>query len=192
MKIATLRAWFTLSKPLTHVLGILPFSLGGVLAWNLTGSFDWAVFGLGIFGALLLMLVACYSGEYFDFETDTLAIPFRNRFSGGSQVLQKTDTIEPIHSLIAAFVCLILAGIIGVLLQFHFKTGPLTIPLGILAMIAAFFYSAKPIQWAYIGLGEIWIWLAYGWLSVATPFYLLTGGFVPVVHWASLPIAFTI
>jgi len=189
---AKLRAWWTLSKPLTHVLGILPFVLGAVVAWDITGQFNWAVFWWSLLGALLLMLVACYSGEYFDFEADTLAMPFRNRFSGGSQVFQTTDVIPRLWALVAVYVCLAGAAGVGLLLQFYYKTGPYTIALGLVAMIAAFFYSTRPIQWAYIGLGELWIWFAYGWLSVAVPFYLQTGRIDPVIHWISLPVAFSI
>jgi len=190
-KAVKLKAWFTLSKPLTHVLGALPFILGAVMAQSFTGHFDWPVFIWSIIAALLIMLVACYSGEYFDFETDTLAAPYRNRFSGGTQVLQ-TGIIPKSRALIAAFICLAGAGAIGLLLQFYYNTGPLTIPLGLAGMVAAFFYSTRPIQWAYMGLGEIWIWFAYGWLCVAAAFYLQTGNFHPLVHYAGLPIGFSI
>jgi len=78
------------------------------------------------------------------------------------------------------------------LLQFYYKTGPYTIPLGALGAFAGFFYSARPIQWSYRGVGEIWIGLCYGWLTVAASYYIQTGELSPLVHWTALPISFTL
>lgn len=92
----------------------------------------------------------------------------------------------------AALVCLVLAAGIGFLLQFHLKTGIYTIPFGVLGAFVGFFYSTKPIQLAYRGVGEIWIGFCYGWLAVASSYYLQTGQLSPLVHWIALPIALTI
>ncbi len=42
------------------------------------------------------------------------------------------------------------------------------------------------------GFGEILIGFCYGWLPVATGYYLQRGTVIPAVHWTSLPIALTI
>ena len=186
------KAFFLLSKPHQHTQGLLPFLLGTVLSWKLTGSFNLAVFLWSIAGAFLIMLLANYAGEYFDFETDTLAKNCRNRFSGGSQVFQTTTALPLKTALWATYICLGLAAAVGIILQFYYKTGPLTIPLGAMGIIAGFFYSHKPVQWAYIGLGEVWIWFAYGWLSVVSGFYLQAGHIPLLVHLISLPAAFTV
>lgn len=186
-----LQAWFNLSRPPFHTVGVLPFILGAVLAWHQTGRLDWVVFGWGLLATILIMLATYYSGEYFDYETDTLSRFERNRFSGGTQVLQ-TGIIPKRHALIAALVCLVLSGGVGLLLQFCYRTGPYTILLGALGMVAGFFYSTKPIQWAYRGFGEIWIWFAYGWLPVAASYYIQVGEIPTLIYWIALPIAFTI
>ena len=145
--------WFRLSKMHQHAQALMPFVLGAFLSWKLTGNFNWTIFLLSFSAAFLILLAANYAGEYFDFEVDTLSKKCRNRFSGGTQVFQTTNIIPLKHALYATYICIFLAGIIGLILNFHYKTGPLTIPLGIIAMIGAFFYSHKPIQWAYNGLG---------------------------------------
>lgn len=187
-----LRAWFFLSRPPFHTVGIFPFILGSLLAWHVTGHLNWIILGWGTLAAVLIMLATYYSGEYFDYETDTLSARLeRNPFSGGTQVLQ-TAIIPRKQAFIAALICLLLAGALGLLLQFYYKTGPYTIPLGALGMFAGFFYSTKPIQWSYRGVGEIWIAFCYGWLVIAASFYIQIGQFSPLVHWTALPIAFTI
>jgi 1,4-dihydroxy-2-naphthoate octaprenyltransferase len=187
-----LKAWISLSRPPFHTVGIFPFILGGVLAWRFTGHIDWTILGCGVLAVIFIMLATYYSGEYFDYDTDTLSEKLeRNRFSGGTQVLQ-TGIIPKKHAFVAALFALLAAGIVGLTLQFYFKTGPYTIPLGAIGMLAGFFYTTKPIQWSYRGVGEILIGFCYGWLPVAASYYIQTKQISPVVHWVSLPIAFTI
>jgi 1,4-dihydroxy-2-naphthoate octaprenyltransferase len=59
-------------------------------------------------------------------------------------------------------------------------------------MTAGFFYSTPPLRWVKRGVGEILIGFCYGWLPVATAFYLQTGTIDNIVHWVSIPIACTI
>jgi len=192
MNTKKIKAWIQLSRPPFHTVGILPFLLGGFLAKYITGNLNWTILIWGTLAVMFIMLTTYYSGEYFDYETDTLSAKFeRNQFSGGTQVLQ-TGVIPKKHALIASFISLFAAGIIGLLLAFYYRTGIYTIPLGLIGIIGGFFYSTRPIQWAYRGIGEIWIAFCYGWLPVAVAFYLQTGHIISLVHWISLPIAFTI
>jgi 1,4-dihydroxy-2-naphthoate octaprenyltransferase len=187
-----IKAWLMMARPPFHLVGVLPFFLGSVLAWRVSGTFNWGVFLWGTMAVILIMLATYLAGEYYDFEGDRLSSQMeRNTFSGGSQALVK-DMVPRQHASIGSYVSLILAGIIGVLLQFHYKTGPWTIPLGLIGMITGFFYSTEPIRWVKRGIGEILIGFSYGWLPVAASFYLQTAHFAPLVHWMSLPIGLTI
>lgn len=187
-----LKAWFFLSRPPFHTVGVFPFILGSLLAWYVTGHLNWIILGWGILAVILIMLATYYSGEYFDYETDSLSAQLeRNRFSGGTQVLQ-TGIIPRKRAFVGAVISLMFAAGIGFLLQFYYQTGVYTIALGAIGMFAGFFYTTKPIQWSYRGVGEIWIGFCYGWLVVAASYYIQTGQLSPLVHWTALPIAFTI
>jgi len=59
-------------------------------------------------------------------------------------------------------------------------------------LLAGVFYSAKPVQWAYCGLGELLIGICYGWLAVNTGYYLQTGQFHLVGTFVALPIVTSI
>jgi 1,4-dihydroxy-2-naphthoate octaprenyltransferase len=187
-----LKAWIELSRPPFHTVGIFPFLLGGIISKHLKSVLNLPILLWGTLAVIFIMLATYYSGEYFDYETDTLSAKLeRNKFSGGTQVLQ-TGIIPRKHALIASYISLIIAGIIGLLLFFYYKTGVYTIPLGIIGIVGGFFYSTKPVQWAYRGIGETWIAFCYGWLPVAVSCYLQTGHISPLVHWVSIPIALTI
>lgn len=190
--LSKLKAWISLSRLPFHTVGIFPFILGNALVWNITGHLDWIILGWGTLTVIFIMLATYYSGEYFDYETDILSAKMgRNRFSGGSQVLQ-TGIIPRRHALIATFISIILAVGTGILLQFYYRTGYLTLPLEILGIAGGLFYSTRPIKWAYRGMGEIWIAFCYGWLTIASSYYIQTGNFPSIIHGTALPIAFSI
>lgn len=188
----TIKGWIQLSRPPFHLVGLLPFVLGALLAWHIYGVFNWPVFGWSTVAVVLIMLSTYYSGEYHDLKEDKLSAEMeRNVFSAGSQVIVK-KVLPHKQAKIASYVTVVLAGVIGLILQFYYKTGPWTIPLGVIGMIAGFFYSTPPLRWVKRGIGELLIGFCYGWLPVATAFYLQTGTIDNIVHWISIPIACTI
>lgn len=187
-----LGGWLGLSRPPFHTVGILPFILGTVLAYKFTSSFSIAVFLLGALAVILIMLSTYHAGEYFDYREDEISHRFyKSNFSGGSGVIQEgiLPRSVPFWTSIISF---ILAGFIGLILQFYFQTGTYTLALGCLGAFPGFFYSARPIRLVQRGLGEIFIGFCYGWLPVASAYYIQTGTIHPLVHWLALPIGFSI
>lgn len=186
------RAWLALSRPPFHLVGILPFLLGTWLAWRLEQVFRWPVFVLGVLGVVAIMLATYFAGEYWDYEEDSISGSMgASRFAGGSQVTQR-GLVSRSAVLRASFISLALAGAIGITLQFVFRTGVWTIPLGIAGILGGFFYSTRPLRWVSSGWGELWIAGCYGWLPVAIGFYLPAGTVQPLVHWMTIPIGLTI
>lgn len=188
----TIKIWLQLSRLPFHLVGVLPFILGMVLAWRITGSFNLSVFIISIIAVVLIMLSTYYAGEYYDLHVDRLSAGMeKNAFSGGTQVIVR-NLIPHNHARIASYVTIALACIIGVILQFYYKTGLWTIPLGVSGTISGFYYSTPPMRWVKRGIGESLIGYCYGWLPVAASFYLQSGGIAEIVHWVSVPIACTI
>jgi len=187
-----IQAWFALSRPPFHAVGILPFLLGTVFAYRIKGMFNFQIFILGIAGVILIMLSTYYGGEYWDHLEDSLsARGAKNPFAGGSGILQK-GIIPRQAALTASIASLSLALVVGLVLQFVYRTGPLTLPFGVVGLFAGFFYSARPIRWVRTGFGELWIAFCYGWLPVAASSYLQTHSIPSLVHWIAIPIALTI
>ncbi len=188
--IAKLGAWFALSRPPFHSVGVLPFILGGVLAWRQTGVFRWDVCAWGTLGVVLVMLTTYYAGEYWDYVEDSLSAG-SSRFAGGSQVVQRE--LLPRHAALwGSLVSLLLALGVGLILQLGYGRGLWTLPLGLLGLLGGFFYSTRPLRWVSRGWGELWIAFCYGWLPVAAGYYLQVGRIVPLIHWLAAPIGLTI
>ena len=185
-------AWIALSRPAFHVVGVLPFVLGGLLAWRQAEVFRWDIFAWGTVGVVLVMMTTYFAGEYWDYAEDALsARTGSSRFSGGSQVLQRGFLPRKV-ALWSALGSMLFAVAVGLILQLGYQTGLWTIVFGVIGILGGFFYSARPIRWVSRGLGEVWIAFCYGWLPVAVGYYLQTAQIIPLIHWLAAPIALTI
>jgi 1,4-dihydroxy-2-naphthoate polyprenyltransferase len=188
----TLKGWITLSRPPFHIVGILPFLLGTFLAYRTTGAFNLEVFILGIVGVILIMLSTYHSGEYFDQKENAISSRLhQNQFAGGTRTIPEGKMPARI-ALWTSIIAILIALLIGIVLQFLYQTGRYTLILGCLGALPGFFYSTKPIRLVKRGIGEIFIGFCYGWLPVATSYYLQTATIAPIIHWLWLPIGFSI
>jgi 1,4-dihydroxy-2-naphthoate octaprenyltransferase len=188
----TIRDWFILSRPPFHIVGILPFILGTFLAYKLTAMFNPEVFILGVAGVIMIMLSTYHAGEYFDYKGDVLSNQLhKNQFAGGSRMLL-SGKVLPVIPLWTSFITLIIAAAIGIILQFVFQTGPYTLVLGALGAFPGFFYSTPPVRLVKRGIGEIFIGFCYGWLPVASAYYIQTGTIAPIIHLMGIPIGLSI
>jgi 1,4-dihydroxy-2-naphthoate octaprenyltransferase len=137
------------------------------------------------------MLATYYAGEYWDYKEDTISSQQPSRFAGGSGVIQR-GLLPRRAALWASVVCVILAFAVAFILWLGYRTGPWTLPFGIVGLLGGFFYSTRPVRWVSTGVGELWIAVCYGWLPVAVGYYLQVGGTAPLVHWLAVPIGLTI
>ena len=187
-----MRGWLILSRPPFHTVGILPFILGSFLAYRLTSVFNLEVFILGVSGVIMIMLSTYHAGEYFDYRGDILSNQLhKNKFAGGSRMLP-SGKLPPAIALWTSVITFIVAAAIGIILQFVFKTGPYTLVLGALGAFPGFFYSTPPVRLVKRGIGEIFIGFCYGWLPVASAYYIQAGTITPIIHLLAIPIGLSI
>ncbi len=185
---STVRGWVKVFRdPPFYLAGVLPFSLGVMVAVREGTAMSWAVWALGCVAVALLMAMTFLINEYFDYETDLANVNY-NKFTGGSRALPD-GLVERRHVLTAAGVCALVALALGVLIQFGLHTGPLTLPLGALAAFLGYAYTGAPFRLIYRGLGELLIGVSVGWMPVIIGYYVI-GGWPddPFAHLMSLPI----
>jgi 1,4-dihydroxy-2-naphthoate octaprenyltransferase len=160
------------------------------LAWQRGYSGPPGLYLLSSVAVILIMWMAYYLGERNDLEGDRLNQGF-NRFSGGSRILA-AGMLPLWIPLVLGYGCLVAATLSGMTIYFHYQTGPWTLFLGGLGIFFGYFYSEKPFQWSYRGMGEILIGFCYGWLPIATGFYLFSGFFSPQVFLLSIPVSLSV
>lgn len=183
-------AWWKLSRIPFLSVGLLPLFLGFILAWRWGYSGPLSLYVLTSLVVILIMWMTYYLGEWNDLKGDRLNQNF-NTFSGGSRILVR-GLLPPWIALFLGYGCLVGAVIFGLYLYFQYKTGQWTLLLGGMGLFSGYFYSSKPFQWAYRGLGEIFIGFCYSWLPIATGFYLVTGFFQREIFLLSIPVGLSI
>jgi 1,4-dihydroxy-2-naphthoate octaprenyltransferase len=92
---------------------------------------------------------------------------------------------------IPAYAALAVAAVLGFTLQFGWRTGDFTIPLGGLGILGGYFSYAPPLAWHRRGLGEAVGGFCFGLLPVATGLYLQCGQLLTEVLLYGLPLTFT-
>jgi 1,4-dihydroxy-2-naphthoate octaprenyltransferase len=183
--------WIDLQELPKHLANVLPFLLGTTVAYWHAGTIDWTVFAVALLALFLLTDATYVANEYFDYENDRLnlariggADTVGVTTTGGTRVLVK-GLIARRHALIFAVTAFVLAIPVGLYLQLGLGTGPLTIPLGALALFIGWFYTAPPIKACYRGLGELFIAVGQG--AVVFGAYYVQQGFSTLPLLASLP-----
>lgn len=155
------------------ITGLLPFAVGTLLAPASGFPLRSGVFGAGLVAVAALILVAAGS---------------RGTFGPDAGRCPKLGLGAPRGEERFTYVALALAALLGIILQFCWHTGELTIPLGALGILAGYFYFAPPLNWHRRGLGGAAGALAFGLLPVLTGFYLQCGHLVTEVLLYGLPL----
>lgn len=165
-----------LLSPLSFLLtGLTPFVVGTLLAGVAGFEVRLKILGAGALAVAALILAAGASRQAFS--------PGAGRWpTWGSRSLVGAGRL--------AYGSLTLAAFLGLLLQFGWHTGDLTIPLGGLGILGGYFYFAPPLAWQRRGWGEAVGGLCFGLLSVVTGFYLQCGHLVSEVLLYGLPLTF--
>ena len=139
--------------------GLLPYLLGAAWAWAILETFSAGLFWTGLAGIVLSVIGVEAFNEYFDSRMGT------------DRVFDPEDTPPMSDTVLWLGLCAF-AGALAVGLYLAWLTGwPILLYAG-LGGLAAAFYVAPPIRFAYRGLGETAIALSYGPLMVLGSLHL--------------------
>ncbi len=141
--------------------GVLPVLLGSAVAIHNNHAFNALYFILAFFGMALVQFALTMLNDLIDFlqGTDTRTSGEKNPYSGGSGVL-RDGRIKP-RDMLAVIALFYLAALaIGIYLTS--KLGITLLYIVLAGFFISIFYTLKPLQFAYRGLGEIAMFLGYG------------------------------
>jgi 1,4-dihydroxy-2-naphthoate octaprenyltransferase len=149
--------------------GLLPYLLGAAWAYAMAGMLDAPIFWTGLGGVVLSVIGVEAFNEYFDSRMGT------DRVFNPAELPPMSDGVMWLG--IAAFAAALAVGV-----YLTARGGWPILAFALLGGMAAIFYVAPPIRWAYRGLGETVIALSYGPWMVLGSLYLHTHA----VSWAAL------
>jgi 1,4-dihydroxy-2-naphthoate octaprenyltransferase len=139
--------------------GLLPYLLGAAWAYRITGDLDGAIFWSGLAGVALAVIGVEAFNEYFDSRMGT------DRVFNPADLPPMSDWVMWLG--VAGF-----AGALAVGIYLTQRAGWPILAFAGLGGLAAVFYVAPPVRWAYRGLGETVIALSYGPWMVLGSLYL--------------------
>lgn len=169
-------------------LRTLPLSLSGIITgafiakWRLNSEgnhWDINIFILALVVTLLYQILSNFANDYGDGikGTDKFRInEAESRAVASGKITAKqmknAMVLFAILSIIATIALLYIAFFPKYLKEFYIFLG-----LGVLCILAAIGYTVGKKPYGYLGLGDIMVFLFFGWLSVGGSYFLFTKSF---------------
>ena len=159
------------SRPQYLGASAAPVLVGSALGYAVAGTFKWALFVLALLAIMALHGAANIINDYFDhLSRNDWLNENPTPFSGGRRFIQD-GILSPKATLLAGLGYLAVGCGIGLLIVFLTRS-PVILGIGLLGALGGFFYTARPVQYGYRGVGEIAIGLLFGVLPVYGSYYL--------------------
>jgi 1,4-dihydroxy-2-naphthoate octaprenyltransferase len=172
---ATTKSWIKAAR-----LRTLPLALSGILMGSALaaffGNFNPIVFVFAVLTATFIQVFSNFANDYGDFQKGTdnqeRLGPVRTLQGGEISLSEMKKGMFAVGSL--SFILGITLVFFGTW-KYNHTAFFVFIGLGILSLLAAYFYTAGKKSYGYIGLGDLSVFLFFGLLPVIGAFYLHTG-----------------
>lgn len=162
-----MRIWINASRPRTLPAAVAPVLVGTAAALAAHGGSlpRWGGFVAALVASILIQIGTNLANDYSDArrgaDTADRLGPVRVTSSG---------LVTPRRVLTATWIAFGLAGLLGIYLAV--LAGPVIIAVGILSIAAGVLYTGGPRPYGYAGLGEVFVFLFFGLVSVNGSYYV--------------------
>ncbi|MDP3068720.1 MAG: 1,4-dihydroxy-2-naphthoate polyprenyltransferase [Opitutaceae bacterium] len=175
-----LKIWIEAARPRTLPAAVAPVLVGSALAWR-DGTWVPAAAGLCLGFALLVQIGTNLANDYYDFlrGADTAARVGPRRAVAAGLVAPATMRRAMIAVFAAAFLC----GL-GLLAW----GGPWLLAIGIASIVCGVAYTGGPWPLAYVGLGDVFVFLFFGLVAVGGTYFVQAGRLTADALLAGVPI----
>jgi 1,4-dihydroxy-2-naphthoate octaprenyltransferase len=172
--------WIGAARPRTLAAAIAPVAVGSALAAH-DGRFDAAAAGICLAFALLVQIGTNFANDYYDFikGADTVNRIGPRRAVASGWVAPSAMRRAMIAVFAAAF--LVGLGLVG-------RGGPWLIGIGLASIACGIAYTAGPVPLAYVGLGDLFVFIFFGLVAVGATYFVQAGRLTGEALLASVPI----
>lgn len=187
---ASIISWIKAARLRTLPLAVSGILMGAALSF-FAGKFNQTVTLLAIVTALLIQIFSNFANDYGDSQKGT-----DNKHRVGPKRTVQSGEISPKQMKTGMIVLIVLSLASGIWLVFEGTKGlslqvfGIYIALGILALIAAFKYTAGSNPYGYAGFGDVAVFLFFGILPVVGTYFLNTHQLTPEIFLPALSIGF--
>lgn len=170
-----IKNWIEAFRLRTLPLALASIGMGSFLAAAVE-QFSWLIFSLTALTTIFLQILSNLANDYGDTQNGADSIDRE-----GPKRAVQSGAISPKAMLNAMIIFAILSLVSGIsLLYFALQSWTLILiffGFGILSIIAAITYTAGSRPYGYAGLGDLSVFLFFGWLGVMGTYFLHTQSF---------------
>jgi 1,4-dihydroxy-2-naphthoate octaprenyltransferase len=175
--VATPAQWLKGARPQTLPAAITPVIAGvGVAAY--VDSFSWWRALLALVVSLALQVACNYANDYSD------GIRGTDDDRVGPMRLVGSGAASPAAVKLAAFACFAVAGVAGLVLAA--ATAWWLVVVGLLCILAAWYYTGGKRPYGYAGLGEVMVFIFFGLVAVIGTVYVQSRTWETAALWAAV------
>lgn len=158
-----LKIWLMAIRPKTLPAAIAPVVIGTAMAYG-DGKHHFLSATVCLFCALMIQIGTNLSNDFFDFKKGT-----DNRERIGPIRVTQAGLVKPFSVKIAFITVFLIAVFASAYLVF--RGGWPIVIIGILSIASGILYTAGPKPLGYLGLGELFVLIFFGPVSVAGTYY---------------------
>ncbi len=162
-----MRIWLNAARPRTLPAAVAPVLVGTAAAFAAQGGSlpRWSGLVAALLASVLIQIGTNLANDYSDARrgadsADRLG-PVRVTSAG---------LVTPKRVLTATWIAFGLAGLLGIYLAF--LAGPIIIAVGVVSIAAGVLYTGGPRPYGYAGLGEVFVFIFFGLVSVNGSYYV--------------------
>ena len=178
--IGTVEKWILAARPKTLPAAVVPVLVGTSIAIH-DGKFNTIAALISLVVALLIQIGTNFINDLYDF----LSGADKKDRSGPVRVLT-SGLISEQEMRIGISTVFGTAFLLGLYLVF--TAGWFVLVIGILSLAAGYAYTAGPFPLAYNGLGDIFVFIFFGFVGTVGTYYVQALEVTWFVFWASVPV----
>jgi len=180
LKSSTFKVWLSAARPQTLAAAFIPVLVGASIAFR-QDSLMWLATLVAMFCAFAIQIGTNFANDYFDFvkgaDTDD-RIGFERATSSGA--------VAPQSMLRATSITMFIAFLAGLYLVW--VGGWVILWIGLLSLLFGILYTGGPFPLGYNGLGDVFVFIFFGFVAVMGTTYVNTLEWEMHAFWASVPV----
>jgi 1,4-dihydroxy-2-naphthoate octaprenyltransferase len=161
------RNWFLASRPWSFIMTAISVGVGAAVAAE-DGPFSWGFFALTLLGAVLLHAATNLINDYYDVRSGVDSAQASTAIYRPHPLVEGKIPAASVHT--AAYALFLAGSLIGLYLAA--ARGWPILAIGIAGVVAGIAYTAPPLNYKYIALGEFSVFLMWGPLMVEGTYYV--------------------
>jgi 1,4-dihydroxy-2-naphthoate octaprenyltransferase len=170
-------------RPATLTAALAPVLVGAAVAWRTAGvgQLHWMALAAALFGAVCIQVGTNLANDVFDHEkgADTAQRLGPTRVTQAGLLTPQ----EVRRGVVVAFALAVATGAYLVAVR-----GLAVVAIGVASIASGIAYTGGPYPLGYNGLGDVFVFVFFGWVAVCGTVFVAIGSLPALAWWAAVPV----